>query len=160
MIWKKHKYSTKLSDVLLHWLQLITLELLLSTIRQIDELQQAPTVKVCDIYGHIWSLSPNGRWIYQVVCYKLTPKYSPFSIKFIFSTYYPLNSHNTHILGLVGKKTTAGSSCVVKKKQANPNLLDPYDSVHNIVTNMPIFLCGQREYQCYIHITNIMKNHT
>ena len=70
---------------------------------------------VCDIYGHIWSLSPNARWIYQVACYKLTPKYSLFSIKFISTTYYPLNIHNTHILGLVGKKTTAGSSCVVKK---------------------------------------------
>jgi len=71
---------------------------------------------VCNIYGHIWSLSPNGCWIYQIVCYKLTPNYSPFSIKFIFTTHYPINIHNTHILGALWvKKTTAGSSCVVEK---------------------------------------------
>ncbi len=53
---------------------------------------------VCDIFGRDWSPSANGRRIYQIVCYKMIPNYYPYSINFIFSTYYPINIQNTHIL--------------------------------------------------------------
>ena len=46
---------------------------------------------VCDIFGRDWSPSANGRRIYQIVCYKMIPNYYPYSINFIFSTYYPIN---------------------------------------------------------------------
>ena len=72
---------------------------------------------VCDIFGRDWSPSANGRRIYQIVCYKMIPNYYPFSINFIFSTYYPIkHSKYTHPGGVwLAKKTTAGASCVVEK---------------------------------------------
>ena len=45
---------------------------------------------VCDIYGQIWSVSPNGQWNYQIIIHILTPKYYPFFIKIIVTTYYPI----------------------------------------------------------------------
>ena len=73
--------------------------------------------RVCDIFGRDWSPSTNGRRIYQIVCYKMIPNYYPFSINFIFSTYYPIkHSKYTHPGGVwLAKKTTAGASCVVEK---------------------------------------------
>ena len=72
---------------------------------------------VCDIFGRDWSPSANGRRIYQIVCYKMIPNYYPFSINFIFSTYYPIkHSKYTHPGGVwLAKKATAGASCVVEK---------------------------------------------
>ena len=53
---------------------------------------------VCNIFGLFWSLSANGRRIYQFICYKLNPKYYPVTIKFIFIILLP---HKTFIHGII-----------------------------------------------------------
>ena len=73
------------------------------------------SLRACDIFGRDWSPSANGRRIYQIVCYKMIPNYYPYSINFIFSTYYPINIQNTHILEVCDWQKKHSSSCVVKE---------------------------------------------
>jgi len=84
----------------------------------------------------------------------LTPKYYPFSTKFILTIYFPINLHITHILA-GWKKPLQGHPASWKKPGKHLIRVIMYITLLQTCC----FLCWQREYQCYIHITEWGKKY-